>query len=41
LIFDHKIKAGALKTRNAIKLLALSNYPTEIIEEANTIANKD
>ncbi len=41
LIFDHQLKAGALKTRNAIKLLALSNYPAEIIEEAKTIANKN
>jgi DNA mismatch repair ATPase MutS len=41
LVFDHELKAGVLKTRNAIKLLALSNYPPEIIEEANTIANKN
>ncbi|MGG9962134.1 MutS-related protein [Ferruginibacter sp. SUN106] len=41
LVFDHELKAGVLKTRNAIKLLALSNYPSQIIEEANTIANKN
>ncbi len=41
LIFDHQLKTGALKTRNALKLLALSNYPVEIIEEAKTIANKN
>jgi DNA mismatch repair ATPase MutS len=41
LVFDHQLKTGPLKTRNAIKLLALSNYPAEIIEEAGTIANKN
>jgi len=34
LIFDHKLKEGKLKTRNAIKILSLYDYPTEIIEEA-------
>lgn len=38
LSFDHKIKYGQLKTRNAIKLLELSNYPTEIIREARQIS---
>lgn len=38
LYFDHKIKSGQLKTRNAIKLLELSNYPTEIINEARQIS---
>lgn len=38
LYFDHKIKYGQLKTRNAIKLLELSNYPTEIISEARQIS---
>jgi hypothetical protein len=41
LVFDHQLKAGVLKTRNAIKLLALSGYPDEIITEANSIANKN
>jgi DNA mismatch repair ATPase MutS len=41
LFFDHQIKTGSLKTRNAIKILALANYPVEIIEEAKTIANKN
>jgi DNA mismatch repair ATPase MutS len=40
LVFDHKIKTGPLKTRNAIKILALANYPSTIIEEAKSIANK-
>jgi DNA mismatch repair ATPase MutS len=41
LIFDHQLKSGTLKSRNAIKILALSNYPAEIIAEATTIANKN
>jgi DNA mismatch repair ATPase MutS len=38
LNFDHKIKSGQLKTRNAIKLLELSNYPLDIINEAKQIS---
>ncbi|MBG7628883.1 MAG: DNA mismatch repair protein MutS [Bacteroidetes bacterium] len=34
LIFDHKLKNGKLKTRNAIKILELFNYPDEIITDA-------
>ena len=41
LIFDHQLKSGTLKSRNAIKILALSNYPVQIIDEAKTIANKN
>ena len=41
LVFDHLLKTGALKTRNAIKILSIANYPAEITEEANTIANKN
>jgi len=37
LFFDHKIKAGKLKTRNAIKILDLYKYPSEIIKEAKKI----
>lgn len=36
LTFDHKLKEGKLKTRNAIKILELYNYPSEIIEDART-----
>jgi DNA mismatch repair ATPase MutS len=39
LHFDYKIKAGQLKTRNAIKILELSKYPKEIINEAQQISN--
>ncbi|MBK5208296.1 MAG: DNA mismatch repair protein MutS, partial [Flavobacteriaceae bacterium] len=34
LYFDHKLKAGKLKTRNAIKILELYKYPAEIITDA-------
>ena len=34
LFFDHKLKKGKLKTRNAIKILELYNYPPEIISDA-------
>lgn len=40
LHFDHRIKPGQLKTRNAIKILELSNYPKEIINEARQICSK-
>jgi DNA mismatch repair ATPase MutS len=41
LVFDHRLKPGPLKSRNAIKILSISNYPAEVIEEANRIANKN
>ena len=34
LYFDHKLKQGKLKTRNAIKILELYKYPNEIISDA-------
>ncbi len=34
LFFDHKLKKGKLKTRNAIKILELYDYPKEIIADA-------
>jgi len=34
LYFDHKLKSGKLKTRNAIKILELYKYPAEIINDA-------
>lgn len=37
LFFDHKLKKGKLKTRNAIKILELYKYPLEIIKEAKNI----
>jgi hypothetical protein len=37
LFFDHKLKSGKLKTRNAIKILELYHYPPEIIVAARKI----
>jgi hypothetical protein len=37
LSFDHKLKVGKLKTRNAIKILELYDYPSEIIRDAKQI----
>ena len=39
LHFDHKIRMGQLKTRNAIKLLELLKYPSEIVNEAQQISS--
>ena len=35
LVFDHTIKKGPLKTRNAIRILEINDYPAEIIQDAN------
>ena len=37
LYFDHKLKAGKLKTRNVIKMLELYKYPDVIIKDARAI----
>ena len=37
LFFDHQLKEGRLKTRNAIKILELYKYPERIIVEAREI----
>lgn len=37
LSFDHKLKKGKLKTRNAIKILELYKYPLEVIFDARKI----
>lgn len=37
LHFDHKIKTGPLKTRNAIKILEMEGFPGEIVTEANVL----
>jgi len=36
LTFDHKLKKGRLKTRNAIRILELYDYPEEIIASAKS-----
>jgi len=41
LHFDHKLKSGKLKTRNAIKILELYEYPTEIISDARQVENSN
>lgn len=38
LHFDHTIKAGALKTRNAIKIIEMEGFPVHIVEEAKSLA---
>jgi DNA mismatch repair ATPase MutS len=38
LQFDHTLKKGPLKTRNAIRILELSQYPDEVIREAKEIS---
>ena len=37
LVFDYQLKPGKLKTRNAIKILELYNYPSVIIKDAKKI----
>ena len=37
LLFDHKLKDGKLKTRNAIRILEMYAYPKEIIDDAKKI----
>ena len=38
LHFDHRIKKGPVTTRNAIKLLELSNFPPSVVNEAQQIS---
>jgi DNA mismatch repair ATPase MutS len=38
LHFDHRLKPGPLKTRNAIRLLELANFPGDIITEARLLS---
>lgn len=38
LDFDHRLKHGPLTTRNAIRILEISNYPEEIIRNARAIS---
>ncbi|WP_163323013.1 MutS-related protein [Draconibacterium mangrovi] len=37
--FDYRIKDGKLKTRNAIRILEINDYPESITKEANSISN--
>ena len=38
--FDHKLKPGAMRTGNAIKILSRANYPEEIIREALSLSKR-
>ena len=38
--FDYRIKDGKLRTRNAIRILEINDYPESIIKEANSISNQ-
>lgn len=40
ILFDFKLKAGQLKTTNAIRILELNNYPPEIIAEARKLSEQ-
>jgi DNA mismatch repair ATPase MutS len=37
--FDYKIKKGKLTTKNAIRILEISDYPKELIDEALQMSN--
>jgi DNA mismatch repair ATPase MutS len=38
LEFDHTIKDGPIKTRNAIKIIEIEGFPKEVVDEAKEIA---
>jgi DNA mismatch repair ATPase MutS len=38
--FDYKLKNGKLKHRNAIRILEINDYPSEVVEEAFSITKK-
>ena len=38
--FDYKLKSGKLKTRNAIQILQINNYPDKIVKEAIEISKE-
>ena len=40
IVFDYKIKAGNLKTTNAIRILELNRYPCEVISEAKQLSEQ-
>ncbi len=35
--FDFKLKEGKLKTRNAIRILQINDYPNDLISEADVL----
>jgi DNA mismatch repair ATPase MutS len=38
--FDYKLKRGNLSTKNAIRILEINNYPSEIVDEARKISGR-
>jgi DNA mismatch repair ATPase MutS len=38
ILFDYSLKAGNLKTTNAIRILELNDYPIEVTEEAKQLS---
>ncbi len=38
--FDYKLKEGKLKNRNAIRILQINDYPSDLINEAIEISKK-
>lgn len=38
--FDYKLKEGKLKNRNAIRILQINDYPSELIDEAISISKE-
>lgn len=40
LIFDHLIKKGPLRTRNAIRILEINDYPASVIADANATVDQ-
>jgi len=38
IVFDYKIKPGVLNTTNAIRILELNKFPTQIIDEAMEVS---
>ncbi|REA60910.1 DNA mismatch repair protein MutS [Dyadobacter luteus] len=39
ITFDYRIKPGVLRETNAIRILALNNYPAEVVTEATLLAD--
>ncbi|WP_221391542.1 MutS-related protein [Dyadobacter sp. NIV53] len=40
IVFDYRIKPGNLRNTNAIRILELNGYPTEVVEEAARLARE-
>jgi len=38
--FDYKLKRGNLSSKNAIRILEINNYPSQVVEEAREIRKK-